>query len=103
MPFLKNTLEKVNVWGMIKDCIGKDITKFSVPGNKIAKYLYIFFIIFYIFYLIYKFIYILLFLILKYFYKIYNIFIIKNYLKVNIITFYWNLKFKDLILVTKNV
>ena len=33
LPVFKSPDEKVNVWAVIKDCIGKDLTKFSVPGN----------------------------------------------------------------------
>ena len=33
LPVFKSPDEKVNVWAVIKDCIGKDLTKFSVPGK----------------------------------------------------------------------
>ena len=31
LPFLRNFFEKINVWGIIKDLVGKDMTRFAVP------------------------------------------------------------------------
>jgi len=31
LPVFKNPNEKINIWSIIKDAIGKDLTKFSVP------------------------------------------------------------------------
>lgn len=33
LPRIQDPNEKLNIWNIIKDMIGKDITKFSVPGT----------------------------------------------------------------------
>ena len=32
LPALKDPNEKFSVWSLIKDCIGKDLSKIAVPG-----------------------------------------------------------------------
>lgn len=32
LPALRNPKEKFSVWSVLKDAIGKDLTKFCVPG-----------------------------------------------------------------------
>jgi hypothetical protein len=43
LPAKRDPNESLNIWSLLKDAIGKDLTKFAVPGNYykycIKKYL----------------------------------------------------------------
>jgi hypothetical protein len=38
LPFLKDPDQKLNIWGLLKDMIGKDLARFAVPGILNKKY-----------------------------------------------------------------
>lgn len=38
LPKEKDPNEKINIWSIVKDSIGKDLSKFAVPGEKIIHY-----------------------------------------------------------------
>lgn len=41
LPKEKDPNEKINIWSIVKDSIGKDLSKFAVPGrNKKIKYFF---------------------------------------------------------------
>lgn len=33
LPALKDPKEKLNIWALLKDCIGQDLTKIALPGK----------------------------------------------------------------------
>lgn len=38
MPHFKDPNQKFSVWSILKDAIGKDLTKFAVPGYKLFNF-----------------------------------------------------------------
>jgi len=42
---------KLNIWAILKEAVGKDLSKFSMPGN-FSFYIYFFFYLYFYFYLI---------------------------------------------------
>ena len=32
LPYLKDPNQKLNIWNLLKDMIGKDLSRFAVPG-----------------------------------------------------------------------
>ncbi len=33
LPYLKDPNQKLNIWSLLKDMIGKDLSRFAVPGS----------------------------------------------------------------------
>lgn len=39
MPFWLDPNQKINIWALAKDLVGKDLTRFAVPGILILLFL----------------------------------------------------------------